>query len=264
MLGSYHSRQSFLGARLPELLATVRVGVVGVSGGGSHIVQQLAHVGFQRYALFDDDRIEEGNLHRFVGATREDVEEKMAKVAIGERIIRGIWPDAEVQAHQAQWQDRVEALRTVDLVFGCLDGIRARLDLETTARRYLLPLIDLGLGMRGEKEKLMVGQVALSLPGGPCLRCLGLLTERELTEEAAHSGEYPGFGGHAPQVVWANGVLASTAVGVALDLLTGWSKLGAPSLRLQYFGNAGLVEPYEKPVPATCPHFSGLELGDHW
>ncbi len=263
MRGSYHSRQSFLGAGLPDLLAAVRVGVVGVSGGGSHVVQQLAHVGFQRFALFDDDVIEEGNLHRFVGATRADVEKQVAKVAIGERLVRSLWPDAAVGVFQAKWQDKVEELRTVDIVFGCLDGIRARLDLETTARRYLVPLIDIGLGMRGETEKIMVGQVALSLPGGPCLRCLGLLTESELTEESAHSGNYPGFG-PAPQVVWANGVLASTAVGVALDLLTGWSTLATPLPRLQYFGNACLVEPYEKAAPASCPHFSRLELGDHW
>ena len=75
--------------------------------------------------------------------------------------------------------------------------------------------------MRGEVEKLLVGQVATSMPGAPCLRWLGLLSERELAEEAAQSGGYAGFG-PAPQVVWANGVLASTAVGIAVDLLTGW------------------------------------------
>lgn len=74
---------------------------------------------------------------------------------------------------------------------------------------------------------------------GPCLRCLGLLSERELAEEAAQSGGYAGFG-PAPQVVWSNGVLASTAVGVAVDLLTGWNRVAAPSPRLQYLGNTGV------------------------
>lgn len=259
MSGDYHSRQSFLGPGLPDVLELARIAVVGVSGGGSHVVQQLAHVGFQNLALFDPDEIEEVNLHRHVGATRDDV--GRVKVEVGERVVRGLWPEADVLAARAKWQERVEDLRTVDLIFGCLDGVRSRLDLETTARRYLIPLIDIGLGMRGEVEKLLVGQVATSMPGGPCLRCLGLLSERELAEEAAQSGGYAGFG-PAPQVVWANGVLASTAVGVAVDILTGWNRVAAPALRLQYLGNTGVLEPYGAPVPLVCVHYKDVQLGD--
>lgn len=259
MDGDYHSRQSFLGENLQEVLEHARVAVVGVSGGGSHAVQQFAHIGFQNIAMFDPDVLERVNLHRHVGATRDDVGRK--KVDVGERLVRSLWPDARVLAADVKWQDRVEDLRCADIIIGCLDGIRARLDLEATARRYLVPLIDIGLGMR--PGKLMVGQVATSMPGGPCLRCLGLLTERELAEEAAHSGSYPGFG-PAPQVVWANGVLASTAVGVVVDLLTGWNSLAVPAPRLQYFGNAGIVEPYPAPVPEECIHYKSLQVGDPW
>lgn len=259
MVDDFHSRQSFLGDGLPEVLKNVRIGIVGVSGGGSHVVQQLAHVGFQNYVLFDPDCIELVNLHRHVGACRQDVDAHRAKVEIARRVVRSIWPDASVQAIQSKWQAAVQQLRSVDLLFGCLDGVRARSDLEATARRYLIPLIDIGLGMVGE-EKLLTGQVALSMPGEVCLRCMGLLTERDLAREAQHSGNYPGFG-PAAQVVWANGVLASTAVGVALDLLTGWNKLSPPHARLQYVGNSCLVDAY--PFKSTeCEHHSHDEVGD--
>jgi len=267
MSDGYHSRQSFLGEDLPEVLNRTRIAVVGVSGGGSHVVQQTAHIGFQNQSLFDPDIIKDVNLHRHVGATRADVEAQRPKVELGERVIRNLWPAAEVRAFQKRWQDAVEELREVDLIFACLDGIRARLDLEATARRYLIPLIDIGLGLNpvGKDGKLMSGQVALSMPGGPCLRCMQLLTEQELADEAKHAGGYEGFG-PAPQVVWANGVLASTAVGVAVDLLTGWNTLAhaKPSLRLQYVGNSCQVHPF-RPSPwpdRRCDHYPEREVGD--
>src|SRR5262249_31739922 len=45
------SRQSFLGPDSSEALAAATIGVVGVGGGGSQIVQQLAHVGIGGYVL---------------------------------------------------------------------------------------------------------------------------------------------------------------------------------------------------------------------
>lgn len=54
--------------------------------------------------------------------------------------------------------------------------------------------------------------------GGPCLRCLGIVTEETLDEE----GRNYGAAGGKPQVVWPNGLLASTAVGLFMPLVTPW------------------------------------------
>lgn len=263
MTDDYHSRQSFLGERLPEVLEDVRLAVVGVSGGGSHVVQQTAHIGFQDYRLFEPQRIGIENLHRHVGAWFRDVLRRRAKLWVARRVIKGVQPKARICAIEKNWQDATEELRAADIIFSCLDGFRARLDLETTARRYLIPLIDIGLGMVPDESAgpRMGGHVALSLPGGPCLLCMRVITERELADEAAHGGTYPGFGPH-PQVVWANGVLASTAVGVALDLLTGWNKLRSPHPCLSYDGNSCVLRPREFGVVASCPHHSLAEVGD--
>lgn len=263
MTDDYHSRQSFLGERLPEVLEHTRVAVVGVSGGGSHVVQQGAHVGFQDYTLFEPQDFGMENLHRHVGAWLQDALRRRGKLWIAKRVIRSVWPKARINAIPKRWQDAAEELRSTDIIFSCLDGFRARLDLETTARRYLIPLIDIGLGMVPDKVAgpRMGGHVALSLPGGPCLKCMRVVTERELAEEAAHGGTYPGFGPH-PQVVWANGVLASTAMGVALDLLTGWNKLRPPHPCLSYDGNSCLVRPREFGTIASCPHHPLDAVGD--
>jgi len=61
---------------------------------------------------------------------------------------------------------------------------------------------------------LISGQVILSLPDGPCLRCCHLITNERLQREA----ERYGAAGHRPQVVWPLAVLASTAVAHTLRL----------------------------------------------
>ena len=81
------SRQSFLGKGSGHVLTASRVGIVGLGGGGSHIAQQLAHVGIGNFVLIDFDHIEDSNLNRLVGATARDVKNGKAKVEILSKLI---------------------------------------------------------------------------------------------------------------------------------------------------------------------------------
>jgi len=63
-----YDRQSFLGSDSQIKIEACTIGVVGLGGGGSHIVQQLAHIGFQNYVLYDVDVVQETNLNRLIGA----------------------------------------------------------------------------------------------------------------------------------------------------------------------------------------------------
>jgi hypothetical protein len=83
-------------------------------------------------------------------------------------------------------------------------------------RRYLMHYIDIGMDVHGEKPPVIGGQIVLS-PGRLCMRRMGLLTEAKLAEEAARYGKE----GSRPQVVWPNGVLASIAVGLGVELAVG-------------------------------------------
>src|ERR1700687_1336845 len=65
-------RQGFLGADSQERLERCVVGIVGLGGGVSRVVQQLAHVGFQRYVIYDPDVVDYSNLNRLVGAIEAD------------------------------------------------------------------------------------------------------------------------------------------------------------------------------------------------
>src|SRR3546814_9705081 len=77
------------------------------------------------------------------------------------------------------------------------------------------------------------GQVILSSPGEPCLRCFGLVTDEALEAEGARYGD----AGGRPQVVWPNGVLASTATGLMVQALTPWHSKPLESVCLEYDGN---------------------------
>ena len=262
--GMRASRQSFLGARSQARFAEVRVAVLGLGGGGSHVVQQLAHVGFKKFTTCDPDHVEDTNLNRLVGATEEDAALKRRKVDVAMRVVGGLAADARVDAFFGKWEDHAEALRRVDLVFGCLDGYAARRDLEEFTRRYLIPLIDVGLDVHQADgaSPQMSGQVILSMPGEPCMWCLGYLNDVVLRREAEKYGD----AGARPQVVWGNGVLASAAVGIAVDLLTGWTGQ-RPPMFLEYDGNKQTLAPPERmkylPARGPCPHYPDDDVSRH-
>jgi hypothetical protein len=234
-----------------------------MGGGGTHIVQQLAHIGFQNYVLYDDDIIEESNLNRLVGGTVLDVELESPKINIAIRTIRGLQPTAIIYPYRTKWQLKPRLLRTCDIIFGCVDGYQTRRhELEVMCRRYLIPYIDIGLDVHhveGHPPR-MAGQVILSMPDGPCMHCLGFLSEEKLNEEAQKYGA----AGEHPQVVWANGNLDSTAVGVGVDLLTDWSKLLRSTVYLAYDGNLGTMSPHPRLeyIPNQCKHFTRDQVGD--
>jgi hypothetical protein len=257
------SRQSFLGEGSQGIIERAKVGIVGLGGGGSHIVQQLAHIGFMRYVPYDGDVTKDHNLNRNVGAFENDAEKQTPKVEVAIRIIKGLRPKAVIEPCPSRWQENPEPLKSCDIIFGNVDGFRQRWELEAFARRHLIPLIDIGMDVHcvGDEPPRMAGQVILSMPGGPCMFCLGFLNERNLARE----GEAYGDAGINPQVVWANGVIASTAVGIAIDLLTDWTRSLRRVVWLSYDGNTGTVTPdprlkYLK--DGVCPHYPPRAVGD--
>jgi molybdopterin-synthase adenylyltransferase len=256
-----YSRQSFLGPRSEELLRSATIGIVGVGGGGSHVAQQLAHIGIGQVLLFDPDKVESSNLNRLVGATAQDANAHTKKVEVARRFFLGINPAAEVRAHAVQWQLEADALREADVLVSCVDSYAARQDLEVSARRFLVPIVDIGMDVHLVSGRPhMAGQVILSSPGGPCFRCLGFLTDENLRQEA----ELYGAAGGRPQVVWANGVLASIAVGLVVDLLTGWQGRSSRAEYLHFDGNQhGITRsPRLDYAPKTCSHFGSDFVGE--
>lgn len=258
------SRQSFLGPNSDQIIQSTTVGIIGLGGGGSHIIQQLAHIGFQNYVIYDPDIVEESNLNRLVGATEKDVRKHRQKIKVAERGIKRLQPRASIIAISKHWQTEPLPLRSCDIVFGCVDGFAERRELEIATRRYLIPLIDIGMDVQPSimmQAPRIGGQVILSMPNDLCMVCMGFLNETTLAKEAALYGA----AGKKPQVVWPNGVLASSAVGIAIDLLTDWTHSLRRSIYLSYDGNSNTIGPHVRMQyidNLICEHFPTDKTGD--
>lgn len=255
------ARQSYLGLHAQRFISNVRVGIVGLGGGGSHIAQLLAFAGFVDYVLPDHDVVTITNLNRTVTAEAVDVESEVLKAEAAARFIRRVLPRATVQILPSRWQDHAEALRSCDVIVSCVDRFTERDQLEVFARRFLIPMIDLGMDVFpaiGGEPPRVVGQVFVSAPDGPCLRCAGIVTEQLLAREA----EDYGAAGPAPQVVWSNGMLANAAVGVLVEIVTRWSARRGPWF-LSYDGNAVSMQPHPRLpyLPSSCQHFAASNVG---
>lgn len=257
------SRQSFLGPDSDRIFRTCKIGVIGLSGGGSHIVQQAAHIGFRRFVIIDPKVMAEKHLHRIVGATSADVREKIHKVNIAERLVRSIRPDAEVQAFPNLWQEKQLSLRDCTAIVGCVDSYSERDQLDGFCRRFLVPFIDIGMDVvpaLGNSYHIC-GQAILTSPGHPCLRCIGVITENRLKDEAAAYGA----AGPKPQVIWPNATLASAAIGLLIQLVCPWHAFSSGFAYLEYNGNVPYLRQsprMEYAVNLTCEHFRPDEIGD--
>src|SRR5262249_20425937 len=219
--------------------------------------------GVGEFVLLDPDKVEETNLNRLVGATEEDVAQERSKVLVAERLIRGVNRWARIRGYEAEWQQYAIELRPCDVIFGGVDSFIQRDQLETAARRFLIPYIDIGMDVTPVDDGFSIGgQVAVSMPGELCMRCLGIITDERLAQEA----QVYGAAGGRPQVIWTNGVLASAAVGMFVKLITPWEKQPVFPILLEYDGNAQSLLPSKKleyVEGKRCCHFDGLNnIGD--
>lgn len=259
---SKHDRQSFLGEGSERNLRNAKVGIVGLGGGGSHVVQQLAHIGVARFVLVDPDIIEESNLNRLVGGTLDDVSNGALKILIAERVIRQVVFDPQIDAFSKPWQEVADALKDCDVIIGGIDSVIAKDDLDRFCRRFLIPYIDMGMDVHEVAGRFLIaGQVVLTTPGMPCLRCMGIVTDESLATEARNYGA----AGGKPQVVWPNGVLASTAVGLFTQLICPWHAKVPSSAYLEYDGNKHTIAPSKSFAliqAQPCPHYHPNEAGE--
>ena len=184
---SWLDRQSFLGANSEQRLAEMTVGLVGLGGGNSTSPSSSRTPASAHFVLADADYISLTNLNRLIGGTWWHVLKRTAKVAIMKRMILAINPKARVEIHRKQWQLAGDALKRCEIIVGGLDNVRGKDELDAFCRRFLIPYVDQGMDVHkldGGHGHLVAGQVVLSEPGSPCLRCMGIVTDAALAEES--------------------------------------------------------------------------------
>ncbi|WP_431099023.1 ThiF family adenylyltransferase [Polaromonas aquatica] len=156
-------------------LRNLKVGVVGCSGTGSIVVEQLARNGVGKLVLVDPDHIEKKNLNRILNSTARDARDQANKTLVQQQAINAMEFGCEVTVHPYDLRDRraLLDLSTCDVLFGCMDSIDGRHILNKLATSYLIPYIDLGVRLdadgRGNVESIWLAVHTLQ-PGGSSLK----------------------------------------------------------------------------------------------
>ena len=141
--------------RLNERLSGDRIGIVGLGGTGSYILDFVSKTRVAEIHLFDGDRFEQHNAFRAPGPTTADeLKETASKAQLyGERYAemrRGVVPhEFDVKA------ENVNELGDLDFVFVAVDDNNTRQWLLPTLNKMGVPFVDVGMGVEKTDNKLL-------------------------------------------------------------------------------------------------------------
>jgi hypothetical protein len=169
-------------------LRRLSIAVVGVSGTGAPVVEQLLRLGVGRLVLVDPDRVEEHNLNRILHATRDDARAGRLKVEVAAEAVRraGLGTEVVTYARNLKDPEVVRAVAACDVVFGCMDGAEGRHLLNRLATFYVLPYIDVGVRLDADGRggvSQVCGSVHWLTPGGSSLLSRGVISLDEVAAE---------------------------------------------------------------------------------
>lgn len=141
--------------RLNESLSGDRIGIVGLGGTGSYILDYVSKTRVAEIHLFDGDRFAQHNAFRAPGATTvEELERKPTKARLySDRYVRmrsGIVAhDIDVEA------SNVDVLCDLDFVFVAVDDNSVRGWLLPALDEMGIPFVDVGMGIERTDDQLL-------------------------------------------------------------------------------------------------------------
>lgn len=215
-------------------LERLSVCVIGVSGTGSIVAEQLARLGFGEIILIDFDRIERKNLNRILNSTLDDATAERLKVEALGAVIRRYRNGCEIVEVPKSIATR-EAIMTAtdaDILFSCVDTGEGRHIADRIGAYFLMPLFDVGVSIptcpscNGESRSIIevCGRIDYVFPGGSNLQDRGVYTaallEAEYLAQASpdsyrrklNEGYLQGANEQAPAVISLNMRAASACV----------------------------------------------------
>lgn len=271
LAGTYDRQVRAFGEEGQRIIQGLCVGVVGLGGTGSIVVDMLARLGVHKFVLIDPDTVEQSNLNRLIGGNEKSL--GRPKVQVAREHITDILPfTPEITVIQGSILDEtaVSALKSSDFLFGCTDSHGSRVVLNQFAYQHLIPYIDLGVGIATDHGvvKNITGRVQYLAPGFGCLVCSGQMdydaVRREFMNEEHRSADpyFVGNGVPQPSVVSINATVSSLAVTMFLSVITG---IPSNPRYLVYNGIEGRtrsVSAAQDPICLVCSPRGSLAKGD--
>jgi hypothetical protein len=222
------NEQAF-GKKTVSLLNKLKIGVVGCSGTGSPVIEQLTRLGVGEFVLVDPDYLDYVNLNRILNSTYADAKIKSRKVDIMRRSIEQAGFGTTITTFDTDITkiEVVKELAECDVLFSCVDGAEGRHVLNLIASYYVIPLFDLGVRLQADGEggiENIFGSIHFIQPGGSSLLSRKQYTVEKLLAEGlrrTHPEEYierqrQGYladaNEYSPAVITINMQVAATAM----------------------------------------------------
>ncbi|GAA4464923.1 hypothetical protein GCM10023189_44850 [Nibrella saemangeumensis] len=218
-------------------LKELRIGVVGCSGTGSPVIEQLARYNVGELVIIDPDRVEHKNLNRILNSSATDAAQHRLKVDVLADAVERIGLGTKVRRYAVNLYDNHEALLDLagcDILIGCMDSVDGRHLLNQLATFFLIPYIDVGVKLEadghGSVDKI-VGTVHYLQPGRSSLlsrkvydpedlRAAGTYRQNpEMFPELAKNAYIRNINVDRPAVISVNMTYASFAVNELLNRL---------------------------------------------
>lgn len=234
------SHAQIFGQGTTERLRRLSIAVVGCSGTGSPVIEQLARLGVGELVLVDDDHMEDRNTNRILNSTMEDARLLRPKVEVLAEAIQRIGFGTKVlPINKNLWNpDVIREVAQCDVLFGCMDTVDGRFLLNSLATYYTLPYFDLGVRLEavpvGPKKgniREVCGSVHYVQPGRSSLMSRDLFTMQQVAEAGlrrndpqAHAqqrrdGYITGAQEHRPAVIFVNMYFAALSINELLARL---------------------------------------------
>lgn len=242
MTETVYDRQLLISGWRQELLSAATVVIAGVGAIGNEVAKNLALAGVGRVIACDPDVVSVSNLSRTVLFSASDVgRPKAAAAAEG---LRRVAPAAQVQARVSGLVKGVGLgeLAGAGVVVGCVDTIRARMELLGRCALVDAPLVDAGSHPWG-------GEIRLRLSAAePCHGCTLTAHDRGRSD-LPWSCHEPWPAGPEPASIATTALIAAWASTAALGVLL----RQPPAWRVLAVRSAGHAEPVRITRDPSCP-----------
>lgn len=187
----------------PEIqadLARMRIGVIGAGSVGALVAEALTRTGVRQISVMDFDSVEMLNLDRLLNATELDARLVRSKVEV---LRRGLLDaatarDPEIDALEVSVveEEGLAAALDCDLLFSCVDRPWPRAVLNYIAFAHLVPVVDMGVGIRRNRTGQMRSarwRAQFAAPGRRCLECSGQFDSAQVPLERDGSLDDPTY-----------------------------------------------------------------------
>jgi molybdopterin/thiamine biosynthesis adenylyltransferase len=266
------------GRPLQSLLKNIHIGVVGVGGTGSSVLEQLIRLGVGKMTVFDGDTLDQSNVSRVYGSSIADSGRKKTSIAEDLAMRIGLGTELATVPEYITFESAAKKLRDCDVLFGCTDDEWSRSILTRIAVYYYIPVLDMGVRIDSNEGQVqsVQGRVTTLIPGEACLFCRGRINSETVGAEVLEAtnpeaavrlrgeGYIPELPSRAPAVVSFTTAVAASAVTELLHRLIGFMGIDRASTEVLHLFDQARVRT-NRPAPdpfCFCNDPATLGRGD--